>query len=359
MAALTPAGTDPDALWKAYAAGRGCRPSRTAPASAGSSFDAARLPRRRRSASASTGSACSRDHRARSRSRTPGSRSTDDNRDARRRDHRHRRRPDGEHGGVLAAGVIEEGAAAANPAVFPNTVYNAAGGQVAMKVGPVGPASTVTAGHAAGASALCYAFDLPSRDQADAVLCVAADALTDTVMEAYAELGVLATSEPARRRGFALAEAGGRADGRAARAGAGARRAHLRRGARLRHHLRRARASGGWTASGEGIERAMRVALERAGVSRTTSLPCGRARCGLTGRPTRPSVRRSSACSASDVDGARAEGQARRADGRRRRAQRCARAEGLARAARAGRCVVNSLSLGGTNFSVVLAPFTS
>jgi 3-oxoacyl-[acyl-carrier-protein] synthase II len=68
--------------------------------------------------------------------------------------------------------VIEEGPGAANPAIFPNTVYNAAGGQVAMQVGAIGPASTVTAGHSAGASALCYAFELAAFDHADAMLAV-------------------------------------------------------------------------------------------------------------------------------------------------------------------------------------------
>ena len=63
--------------------------------------------------------------------------------------------------------VFEEGAGAANPAVFPNTVYNAAGGQVAIKVGIVGPASTVTAGHGAGASALIYAYDLAAENAAE------------------------------------------------------------------------------------------------------------------------------------------------------------------------------------------------
>src|SRR5262249_37046092 len=50
---------------------------------------------------------------------------------------------------AFSAPVLTEGPSAANPAVFPNTVYNAAGGQVAMKVGAIGVASTVTAGHAA------------------------------------------------------------------------------------------------------------------------------------------------------------------------------------------------------------------
>ncbi len=105
--------------------------------------------------------------------------------------------------------VLDEGPAAANPAIFPNTVYNAAGGQVAMKVGPVGVASTVTAGHAAGAQAVTYAYDLVRCNQADAVLALGADTLTDTVLDAYRELGVLAKEDPGTAgegQGFALAE---------------------------------------------------------------------------------------------------------------------------------------------------------
>ncbi len=60
----------------------------------------------------------------------------------------------------------EEGAAAANPAVFPNTVYNAAAGSVATLLGALGPTSTVTAGHAAGANALRYGYDLVSVGRA-------------------------------------------------------------------------------------------------------------------------------------------------------------------------------------------------
>jgi len=95
--------------------------------------------------------------------------------------------------------LLEEGPAAANPAVFPNTVYNAAGGQIAMLVGATGPASTITAGHAAGSSAISYAYDLVNADRADAVVAIAADTLTDTVIRGYREIGLLAN-------GFALAE---------------------------------------------------------------------------------------------------------------------------------------------------------
>ena len=40
--------------------------------------------------------------------------------------------------------LFDEGPAAAHPGIFPNTVYNAAAGQVAIKLGVIGPTSTVT-----------------------------------------------------------------------------------------------------------------------------------------------------------------------------------------------------------------------
>jgi 3-oxoacyl-[acyl-carrier-protein] synthase II len=164
--------------------------------------------------------------------------------------------------------VFEEGAGAANPAIFPNTVYNAAGGQVAMQVGAVGVASTVTAGHAAGAQSLCYGYDLARFNQADAVLSLATDTLTDAVLDAYRDLGLLADAEPGSpgANGFALAEGCvgvllerlGQARGR---------------GARIYGELRGygitsdARGVGRIDPEGHGIETAMRLALERAGLS--------------------------------------------------------------------------------------------
>ena len=166
----------------------------------------------------------------------------------------------------FAAPVIEEGAAGANPAVFPNTVYNAAGGQVAIKNGILGSASTVTAGHAAGASALCYGADLCATDHADAVVCLAVDTLTDTVVEAYKELGVLSSSPGPDDDGFALSEAGLAV--LVERLGA----AQARGAAPLAEILGfaitcDAAGVGKVDPDGGGIERAMRVALERAGVA--------------------------------------------------------------------------------------------
>jgi 3-oxoacyl-[acyl-carrier-protein] synthase II len=160
--------------------------------------------------------------------------------------------------------VLDEGPSAANPAVFPNTVYNAAGGQVAMQTGAVGVASTVTAGHAAGAQSISYAYDLARSDQADAVVALAADTLTDTVIEAYGDLGVL--GDGATGTGFALSE--GSVALVLERLSAA-----RTRGARIYGELvgygitSDARGVGHIDPEGHGLEAAMRLALERAGLS--------------------------------------------------------------------------------------------
>ncbi len=179
--------------------------------------------------------------------------------------------------------IITEGAAGANPAVFPNTVYNAAGGQVAIKVGVLGSASTVTAGHGAGASALCYGLDLATTDHADAIICIGADTLTDTVIGAYRELGVLAGSANAgsERGGMALAEGGiavlverlSHATGRSA----------TPYGELVGYAITSdAGGIGRIDRDGAGIERAMRRALERAGLAPEEVVAVWSSRCGLT-----------------------------------------------------------------------------
>jgi len=181
----------------------------------------------------------------------------------------------------FAVPVIEEGASGANPAIFPNTVYNAAAGQVAIKVGTTGPTSTVTAGHAAGASALVYGAELAAVDDADAMVCLGADALTDTVLTAYKELGVLSGSAPSPNGGgFALGEAGvalvaerlGKARARGARC----------YGELLGYGITSdARGVGRIDPEGAGLERAMRIALTRAGVSPDAIVAVWANRCGL------------------------------------------------------------------------------
>lgn len=252
--------------------------------------------------------------------------------------------------------VFEEGPSAANPAIFPSTVYNAAGGQVAMQTGAIGVASTVTAGHAAGASSMTYSYDLAASGKADAVLCIATDTLTDTVLEAYGDLGVLTKGEPGSDSadGFALAEGSvGLLLERASHAAA--------RGARSYGEVRGyaitsdAQGVGRIDPSGEGIERAMRLALERAGLEPSEITTVWAAASGL------PAADEAERQAIERVFGPEVEvaapklvlGEPMGVGGSLMAALALKSWE---HGAPAGPVLVNSLSLGGTNFSIVLAP---
>jgi len=266
----------------------------------------------------------------------------------------------------FAVGVIEEGSGGANPAVFPNTVYNAAGGQVAIKVGALGSASTVTAGHAAGASSLCYGCDLAATDHADAVLCLGADSLTDTVITAYRELGVLAggasptdggagTSHGAGSHGMALAEAGVAV--LVERLGAA-----RERGARIHGEVlgyavtSDARGIGRIDPEGEGLERAMRLALECAGVNASELAAVWASRCGLA------IADEAEARAIERVAGAEVKVNAPKLLLGEPMGAGASLSVALAIAAwehgeDVGPVLVNSTSLGGTNVAIVLAPY--
>ena len=254
--------------------------------------------------------------------------------------------------------LFEEGPGAANPAVFPNTVYNAAGGQVAMHVGVVGPASTVTAGHAAGASALCYGYDLVAANQADAIVCLAADTLTDTVIEGYRELGALATEANGGppRGGFPLAEAG--------IALVLERLSHAQaRGARIYGEVlgygiaADGRGVGKWDARGAGLERAMRIALDSAGLAPGDVTKVWTSQAGYRAADIAETAalrRVFDAAKPATVAPKKLVGEPMGAGG----ALNAALAlkdwqHGAAR----GAALVNSCSLGGTHFALVLAPY--
>ncbi|MFE3224215.1 beta-ketoacyl synthase N-terminal-like domain-containing protein [Nocardia sp. NPDC059228] len=150
-----------------------------------------------------------------------------------------------------------------NPAIFPNTVFNAAAGQVAMALGAKGPTSTLTSGHAAGAAALGTAFDLLRAGRADAVLCTGADELSPYALDAYRGAGLFTGRHG---RGFRLAE--GSVTLLLERASAARQRgatpiAVLAGYATTSDALGIAR----WDPRGRGMERAMRDALAAAGVS--------------------------------------------------------------------------------------------
>jgi 3-oxoacyl-[acyl-carrier-protein] synthase II len=259
---------------------------------------------------------------------------------------------------AFAVPLFTEGPSGANPALFPNTVYNAAGGQVAMKVGAIGVASTVTAGHAAGASAMCYGFDLVAAGQADVVVAIAADALHEMVIRGYREFGVLATSNPGAgdSDGFALSEAGVALTlERLSSARA--------RGARVYGEIRGygitsdGMGLGSWNEEGHGIERAMRLALERAGLEPEDVGTFWASSAGLAAadEPERLAIQRVFGEGANVVAPKVLLGEPMGAGGS-LNAVLALRSwqEGEGRPA-----LVNSCSLGGTNFAVVLAPWSS
>ncbi|VFA99070.1 beta-ketoacyl-[acyl-carrier-protein] synthase family protein [Nocardia cyriacigeorgica] len=159
--------------------------------------------------------------------------------------------------------VLESGVTAANPAVFPNTVYNAAAGQVSMALGVRGPTSTLTAAHAAGATALGVAYDLLRIGAADAALCPAVDTLSPCALRAYRRMPAFAD---APSHGYRLAE--------------GALTLLLERESVARSRGARILAVvagygnacdglgiGRWDREGRGIERAMRGALDESGLA--------------------------------------------------------------------------------------------
>ena len=359
IGALTTAGTDPDALWEAYVSGRDCRITENGVQLGRVEFAASDFlsaKQRKRVDRLGVFSIIASNLAL----ADAGLELTDDNRNR--------------VGAIVGTGVgpmesmegfaapvMSEGADAANPALFPNTVYNAAGGQIAIKVGALGSASTVTAGHAAGASALCYGADLTATDHADAILCLGVDTLTTMVIDAYRGLGVLAAedSDADDAGGLALAEAGiallverlGPAQARGARIygkvlGFGMTCDGL--------------GVGRVDSTGDGIERAMRAALEHAGVGADDIVAMWASACGLKVADDAESA------AIARVFGDRARviapklllGEPMGAAGSINVALALKGWErGDEEASPRGPVIVNSLSLGGANFSICLAPF--
>jgi 3-oxoacyl-[acyl-carrier-protein] synthase II len=254
--------------------------------------------------------------------------------------------------------LIKEGPSAANPAIFPNTVYNAAPGQVAMATGAVGPTSTVTAGHGAGASALCYSYDLVASGQADAMICLAADTLTDTVIAGYRALGLLGSKKRARG-GIGLAEAG--------IALVLERLSHAKaRGARIYGEVRSFGIAsdglgiGRHDAQGAGAERAMRVALERAGLT-PRDVKAVWASSGGYAPADKPEQRAIERVFGKDVAVERPKlllGEPMGAGAALEAVLALKSWDGAAQGGPAkGPALVNSGSFGGTHFSIVLAPY--
>jgi 3-oxoacyl-[acyl-carrier-protein] synthase II len=156
--------------------------------------------------------------------------------------------------------LVSEGPEAANPAQFPNTVFNAAAGQIGIHTGVVGPTATLTVGNAAGSSTVHYGSAITASGRADAVLCLATDTLADTVVRAYRDLGVFA-----RNPDYVLSE-GAAALVLESRSHATSRDVRIYGEILASAITCDARGISRYDRHGHGIERAMRLALERAGV---------------------------------------------------------------------------------------------
>ena len=245
------------------------------------------------------------------------------------------------------------GPAGANPAVFPNTVYNAAGGQVAMHIGAVGPRVD---GHRRprrrGVGAMLRRR--PGHpDHADAML---ASAPTPSPTPSSPPTAGSACSPGATA---ASARGGGRrAAARTARPRAGPRQAKPTPDARLRHHLGRRGASGASTPAAAASSGRCGWRWSGPGGSRATSRACGRARRAWRPRTSRRR-RPSTGCSGPAALGSgpvRSQAAPRRADGRRRRGQRVLASMSLRRGHTAGPALVTSSSLGGTHIASYSSP---
>ncbi|OLE24448.1 MAG: hypothetical protein AUG44_19090 [Actinobacteria bacterium 13_1_20CM_3_71_11] len=240
--------------------------------------------------------------------------------------------------------LLTEGPSAADPGVFPNTVYNQAAGQVAMHLGLYGPTSTLSVGHASGSAILAYAADLLALRHSDALLCVASDVLTPEVEAAYAaSIG---------RRGWCLAE--GSVALVLERAGAARARGARILGSVLGYGM--SSAAGGrlpWDRTGAAYERAMRTALSAAGTAAADITEVWLSATGRRG-PDRAEAR-----AVERVFGP---------DGPRRLAPKVVLGEpmgvggalsvalALHGPARSGAALVNSSSFGGSEVSLVIGP---
>lgn len=255
----------------------------------------------------------------------------------------------------FARPLFAEGPRAANPAIFPNTVYNAAAGQVAIKLGLVGPTSTVTAGHAAGASALAYCHDLVRGDHADGMVALAADVLTDTVVRAYRGLPVLAGAGDRPEDGYALSEAAVALV--LERAAAAAARGAAPYGQVLGYGIAAdGLGVGRWDRTGAGTERALRLALADAGTApeELGAVYAGAAGYARADRAEQAAIERV-------LDGAPVRVHAPKAVlgepiGAGGAVSAAVALVGLRRGDLTGPVLVSSSSLGGTHFAVVLGP---
>jgi len=170
--------------------------------------------------------------------------------------------------------VFKEGINFANPALFPSTVLNAASSQVAIRFNVQGFNATISTGYTSGLDALGYGLEALNTRKADIVLAMAVEALTSSLFFGLQKLGYMAgvngetKSYPfdKRRNGPILGE------------GAAAFCVEEEKGAKIRNSNILARIKsvasyfdasqmGKIHAQGKGLEKAITMAMDSAGIS--------------------------------------------------------------------------------------------
>lgn len=107
--------------------------------------------------------------------------------------------------------VVKDGATAASPLLFPETVYNAPASHLAAMLGVDGATYTIVGDGTVGMQALRFGAQLLAMNDADHVLVVATEELDWILAEAHRDWRLLANSRPvihspSRRTGAVLSE---------------------------------------------------------------------------------------------------------------------------------------------------------
>ncbi len=88
-------------------------------------------------------------------------------------------------------GLIKNGLQAGSAFVFPNTVYNAAGGYLSINSGVKGVNVTVTNGMQSGLQSVCYAYNVVRDGAEKMMMACGVDENTDTMQLLYGKLGYM------------------------------------------------------------------------------------------------------------------------------------------------------------------------
>lgn len=104
--------------------------------------------------------------------------------------------------------IIQQGLEKGSAFVFPNTVYNAAGGYLSIYSGIKGYNATIANSCQAGLQSICYAADILHKGDAKIMLASGTDENTDMDRQLYQKLGVLKEVKPynLQEDGFLLGE---------------------------------------------------------------------------------------------------------------------------------------------------------